>query len=528
MTDCIPPTENLVLSPRQSLYYFFSLAFALALALARSLSLALALGGGAITRAPAKLARWLSVDLRASPDQIRQNPPHRAPVLLDPAQVAAATAALEFAIVHGRRPIDSLTVRRVNSSDSDSSDDDVSGHPNCWHHGYPLIQSLEAGDARLFFVSGSAPGLPDARQGDGVRRLSDVHENPLILKADTETFAGPCELTNDITQTWVMRLKITTKLVGLSKQQLHEQNWEQCFSEVAGQPLEQLLVVACSFSDAIWSHANISQMLTVFDALVDVLFNIQDLPFSRCGEVAGIVNKMMNAFKGVIQGTSNAICSSEESTIHPSTFVLIQVLEFFCRNRDMVQSILESGDYNTGPYSDMFNCLISKLKECAEINFQEKGQRYIFVMNNLYYVLEKKDREGLLLPPNVESNLVSLVDQYIIRYIDEYWFPPMLSCLDGDSLKKPHRSSVDSFIETFYSICDSQMTWKVQTELKKILREEIVTLIVPKYVNFLKALQERRSPHCCSLLNWMSRARFEKPVCTAERLELVIKEFFEG
>lgn len=70
-------------------------------------------------------------------------------------------------------------------------------------------------------------------------------------------------------------------------------------------------------------------------------------------------------------------------------------------------------------------------------------------------------------------------------------FPPMLSYLDGDSLKKPRRSSVDTSIEKFFSVCDSQMTWKVQTELKGILREEIVKLIVPKYVNFLKALQER-------------------------------------
>jgi hypothetical protein len=244
---------------------------------------------------------------------------------------------------------------------------------------------------------------------------------------------------------------------------------------------------------------------------------------------------MVNAFKGVIQGTD--ICSKKESTVHPATFVLIQVLEFFCRNRDMVQSILESGDYNTGPCSDMFNCLVCKLEECAEINFQVKGKRYIFVMNNLYYVLQKNCHPGLqknchpgLLPPNVVSDLVSQVDQYIVRYLDEYWFPPMLSYLDGDSLNKPRRSSVDKFIEKFYSMCDmcdSQMTWKVQTELKKILREEIVKLIVPKYVNFLKVLQERRSSHCLSCLKWMSLARFEKPVYTAMLLEEVIKNFFE-
>uniref|UniRef100_A0ACD5Y470 Uncharacterized protein n=1 Tax=Avena sativa TaxID=4498 RepID=A0ACD5Y470_AVESA len=529
MEFCIPPTENQALGPR---LYLHSSSF-LALARFLSLALALALRGGTIARAPAKLARWLSMDPRPSPDLTRDNPPpHRAPILLDPAQLAAATAVLEFAIVHGRRSIDALKMPRVDSSDSDSSDDDgVSGHTRNRHHGYPLIHSLQAGDPRLFFVPGSAPtGLPDARQGDAVHRLSDVHDNSWILKAGAETFAGPCGLTNETTQTWIMRLKITTKLVGLIKQQLREQNWEQYFSEVAGQPLEQLLVVACSFSDAIWSADHISQMLTVFDALVDVLFNIKDLPFSSSGEVAGIVNKMVHAFKGVILRTviPSSKESTRESTIHPATFVLIQVLEFFCRNRDMVQLILESGDYNTGPCSDMFNCLISKLKEFAEIKFQEKekGKRYIFVLNNIYYVLQKKCHPGLL-PPSAVSNLVSLVDQYIARYLEEYWFPPMLSYLDGDSLKKPCRSFVDTFMEEFYSICDSQMTWKVQTELKKTLRQEIVKLIVPKYVNFLKALQQRRSSHS-PWLKWMSRARSEKPVCSAERLELMIMEIFEG
>jgi hypothetical protein len=186
MTDCIPPTENQALGRRQSLHNTFSLA----LALARSVSVALAVHGAPITRAPAKLVRWLSVDLRPPPDQIPENPPRPVPALLDsaqvaaataalldPAQAAAATAALESAIRRERTPIESLTTRRVQSYDSDSSDGggdhDVSGHSYNRHYGYPLIRSLGVGDARLFFGSGtagSAPELHDARQGDGVRR----------------------------------------------------------------------------------------------------------------------------------------------------------------------------------------------------------------------------------------------------------------------------------------------------------------------------------------------------------------------
>jgi hypothetical protein len=192
----------------------------------------------------------------------------------------------------------------------------------------------------------------------------------------------------------------------------------------------------------------------------------------------------------------------------------------------MVQSILESGDYNTGPCSDMVNCLISKLQECAEKKFQEGGRRYIFVLNNMYYVLQKNFHPGLL-PPSVMSNLVSLAHQDVMSYLHEYWLRPLLPYMDGDSLMKPCRSSMDKFVKMFLSICGSQRTWKVQTKLKVILREEIVKLIVPKYVNFLEALQESRSSHGSSWVKWIWRARSEKPVHTAAQVEQVIRGLFE-
>ncbi|KAF6998520.1 hypothetical protein CFC21_014636 [Triticum aestivum] len=498
-------------------------------ALELGLYLALALPGGLVAWVPAKaraVARWLSGGRRAAPeadgaDPIRGVPPGRTPSLLDRAEVAAVSAALCVALVAGIHPIPSLVQRRADSSDSDE-EEVQSGHHSDRHVWYPPIESLQAGDRRLFFpgLTASARQLPDARQGDDLlHRLSDV-ENPLILTPSTERFSGPCELTNETTRTWVMRLKITTKLVCLCKRQLHEQNQElaeECFAVVAKQSVEQILEVACSFTDATWSDAHISQQLTVFDTVVDVLFNVQGLRFSGSGEVAGIINKMVNAFKGVIQRTSNDIRSNKESIIHPATFILIQVLEFFRRNRDMIQSILESGGYNTGPCSDMLDCLVSKLK-WAEKSFQKKGQRCIFFLNNINYVLQKNCHSGLL-PPNVESNLVSLIDQYIVSYLEKYWVP-LLRYLDGDSLRKPRRLSLDKFTGEFFTICYSQMTWKVQTVLKGRLRQEIVDLIVPKYVNFLRALQE--NPR-----SWFDRISREKPMCPAAELEQVIRGLFE-
>ena len=137
-----------------------------------------------------------------------------------------------------------------------------------------------------------------------------------------------------------------------------------------------------------------------------------------------------------------------------------------------------------------------------------------------------KCHPGLLLP-NVVRYLDALIEQYIMSYLVEYWFPPLLSYLDGHSLKKPRRSSLDKFTEEFFSICDHQKTWKVQTEIKKMLREEIAKLIVSKYVYFSEVLQANSGPCWLSRLKGMWRTRSEKLEYTGAHLAEVIQGLFE-
>jgi hypothetical protein len=153
-----------------------------------------------------------------------------------------------------------------------------------------------------------------------------------------------------------------------------------------------------------------------------------------------------------------------------------------------------------------------------------KGQRYIFVLNNIFYVYQMKHHPGGFLSDMELQSLCSLIHQYIKSYLDGYWVP-LVRYLDGDSLKMPCRSSLDKFVEEFLSICDSQMTWKVRTELKELLREEIVKLIVPKYENFVRVLQEENPISCWS--KWVWRVRPEKLMYAAASLEQVARGFFE-
>lgn len=490
--------------------------------------------------------------------------------ILDANQVGAAVAAIRSSMEDNTRTSFAISPPQSDSDfdggGSSSGNDEVNA--NVW---YTSIHSLETGDAHLIdpvFIEQlqeMTGGLTeadavevmrrvfrDAQESGGFYRLSDVMDNQRILHAGTEILAHPHALTDRSTGTLVMTSKIIVKLLHLIWFELQGQNWQlsqevkkECFRVVIGQSVEKLLEVALAFSNASWSADHTSQMLTIFDALVDVLYNIGALPFNRFefisngvadmadmtlnrfdsihNVVAHIFCKMVIDFRGILEGITNDMHSSRESNIRPTTVLLIRYLDFFYRNGEMLQSVLGTEDCTIE--LTMINCWVSRIMEDAERTFQDKGQRYIFLLNNIYYVLREKCHPGLLLPSLVD-NLDSLIQRYIKKYLDECWVP-LIIYLDGESLKKPSRSSLDKFTEEFFSICDHQMTWKVRTELKKALREKISKLIVPKYGNFLKALQANASSRWPSPLKGMWLARSEKPVYTDEQLEDIVKQIFE-
>lgn len=155
-----------------------------------ALYVTLALPGGLLVRFSRSLlaaVRWLPRTYLRVPvdgaDRVAREAisPRRVPshLELDPAQVAALTAALRLAIVGGALSVPSLAQRRADASDSDSSDDDEErGRADDQHLWYPLIQSLGGGDAGLF-VSGSAASLAELTGAPGLYRY--VHHQSSLL-----------------------------------------------------------------------------------------------------------------------------------------------------------------------------------------------------------------------------------------------------------------------------------------------------------------------------------------------------------
>ncbi|XBI87709.1 hypothetical protein VPH35_025755 [Triticum aestivum] len=495
-----------------------------------------------VLRRPPRLAHQDNADgprqiLAAPARRIQPEQPRLAPTLtitgsiLDAAQVAAAIRSF---MADSTRPILAVSPPQADSSDSDGSGSSTSGDDinNLW---YTPLHLMKAGDVCLIHpafiqqLQEMDPWLTeaeslellrrafrDANTSDGFHRLSDiVEENQGII------YDGLHVLTDGSTGASIMTMKITAKLIQLIFLELDGQNWkscqdvkkECCFQEVVRQSVEELIDVALSFSNTRWSAHHPLQMLTILDALVDVLCTIRELTFSSTESmhdvVAHVFYKMVVDLRGMLEGTTSTsdMHSIRESAIHPATALLVRYLEFFCRNGDMMQFVLGTEDFTIE--LSMIYAWVSKLSEDAEAMFPAKGQRYIYILNNMDFVYQLKNHPGgCLSSVELQTGLCSLIHQYIQSYLDECWVP----LLGVDSLKR--------FLEEFFTICDSQMTWKVRTVHKVTLRREIVGLIVPNYVNFL---QENCSSHRTS---WL-KARSEKPMYTAVWLEEKISGFFE-
>ncbi|CAM0908194.1 unnamed protein product [Alopecurus aequalis] len=420
---------------------------------------------------------WLWRDLplervAAHPPAVPKEQPPRNRAVLDPDRVGAAAAAV-------RGLLEEEILRPVL-------------HANA--HGYFRHQSihfLEAlpGDARLVdprpmeqMIRGSPPAVEMLRQAsircDPIGRLSDAAGNPSIFHAD------PCVLATKSIE-MLISLKVVTVLVCLvwrelngQYQQISQELKEECFTLIAGKSVEKVL-------------------------------EIED------------------ALKGILDGTTDGNINSEESAIHPVNVVLMQVLNFFHHNRDMVQSLMAAGN----PCCDILNSWESKIKKDTEkIPQYESGKMYIILLNNAYDVWQMICHGAAFSDVGLVSMLICMIHGYRKSYFDECWVPLIMPLSEEDYLKRPRHAYLDEFTQGFLSICHCQMTWKVLPALKYELRAEITDVVVTPYKAFLHALQANPSQLSEAVYSFKRFVRGKKNqnAYTAERLEYEIKQIFES
>ncbi|XP_037475277.1 uncharacterized protein LOC119352797 [Triticum dicoccoides] len=226
--------------------------------------------------------------------------------------------------------------------------------------------------------------------------------------------------------------------------------------------------------------------------------------FDRSGEAAGILQKMVDGFGTILLSADDV----EESTIHLANRHLVEALE-------SAHAIGCTADF----LSQMLDGWGCKLEGDARRIWQgEKCREYIFLFSNAYDVLLiMRGRGATFSNVELETRLSAMFRRYKTSYLDECW-APLMNYLDR----------LDKFSDEFCIICRRQMTLKVNANLRYKLRKEIVGLIVPQYqVSFLA--QRKNQSRLSRALHCRKRVMAGKQkMCTAEELEMVINDLFEG
>ncbi|CAN6181600.1 unnamed protein product [Urochloa humidicola] len=172
------------------------------------------------------------------------------------------------------------------------------------------------------------------------------------------------------------------------------------------------------------------------------------------------------------------------------------------------------GDENNGSSIHlimlMMRSLEKKLTRVSQSSFQNDSLRFLFLINNLYFVWHQLRTNRLLDAPM--KALARKIDGYINSYLQAAWAPVLkplhsnaICCFTGYSAKQKFESK---FEKTYAA----QKLWKVpDPELREELRGAIASRVISAFTSFL----EDTGISASSKL-------------TPEKLEEMLEEIFEG
>jgi len=140
-------------------------------------------------------------------------------------------------------------------------------------------------------------------------------------------------------------------------------------------------------------------------------------------------------------------------------------------------------------FIEMASCVEEKLASMSESSFQDKALRFLFLLNNSYFIREHLD---LTFPSLNNVHLESIthkVKAYMESYIQVSW-APMLSCLLNAAplcFRRNNYSQLPKFESEFQKICSVQRQWKVpDPKLRKALRKAITEKVILEYTECIE------------------------------------------
>ncbi|GAA0170015.1 membrane traffic protein [Lithospermum erythrorhizon] len=334
---------------------------------------------------------------------------------------------------------------------------------------------------------------------------------------------------------WIQALKILVRLLLNGEKWICEEIFggsemirEVCFVETAKGCVMQMLNFGEAVAICRRSSEKLFRVLDMYDALAYVIPYLEDLFNSEdddagemvCSEAKGVLEGLGIAaigtfveFESAVQGEASRK-PVQNGDIHPLTRYVMNYVKLLVDYSETLDELLRKTEENTeqeekdegyNSEAERMSCIGQRLMlliKSLESNLEEKsrlyeegGLQYVFLMNNILYIVSKVKESELRtkLGDQWIRKRRGQVRQYATSYLRASW-SKALSCLkdEGTGGSSTNASKValkerfKNFNACFEDIYRIQTAWKVSDpQLREELRISISEKVIPAYRSFL-------------------------------------------
>ncbi|CAN8302486.1 unnamed protein product [Cochlearia groenlandica] len=334
---------------------------------------------------------------------------------------------------------------------------------------------------------------------------------------------------------WIQAVKIAVRVLLAGEKKLCDEIFsssdsskEVCFNETTKSCVMQLLNFGEAVAIGRRSSEKLFRILDMYDALANVLQSLEVMVTDCfvCNEAKGVLEALGDAARGTFVEFENNVrteTSKRPTTngeVHPMIRYVMNYMKLIVDYAATLNLLLENDESDGLPGDDCSEEMsplakrILRLITSLEANLEEKsklyedgGLQHVFLMNNIYYVVQKvKDSElGKLLGDNWVRKRRGQIRQYATGYLRASWSKVLSALRDenmgGSSSGSPsygQRSGFSSnsskmalkerfrgFNASFEELYRLQTAWKVpDPQLREELRISISEKVIPAYRAF--------------------------------------------
>nr|XP_043618226.1 exocyst complex component EXO70B1 [Erigeron canadensis] len=365
---------------------------------------------------------------------------------------------------------------------------------------------------------------------------------------------------------WIQAVKIVVKVLLYGEKRLCEQVFSESemikeisFVETTKGCVMQMLNFGEAVAIGVRSSEKLFRILDMYDVVADAVSDFEMLYTDEagelvCEEVKVVFNGLGEAaigtfveFENDVKG-ENSRRALQGGEIHPVTRYVMNYLKLLVDYSDSLNTLLpnsqdhrdlsskELDDIDSGDTMSPISCRLLSLITSLEANLEEKSRlyddnalRYIFLMNNILYIVQKvKDSElRNLLGDRWIRKHRGQIRQWHTSYLRSAWGKALM-CLKDDGIgvgsssasKLVLKDRFKNFNACFEEIYRVQSLWRVPDgQLREELRISISEKVLPAYRAFVGRFGSQ-------LDSGRHAGRYVK--YTPDDLENYLSDLFEG